>query len=278
MGAVVGAGVDLGDEVLHELLELLDLLLLLGELLLGGLGLVLGGLDLVLERGDLAVELLDVGLELLDGVLELGLLLLEFGDLGVALVDGHLVLAGDGLELVQLLDHLLEALAHRGELGAGVVEALLLVLGAFEEAVEQLLLVAAAGLGLVAVHHRLAGHRVEHIDGAELVAAVLPVVGLEAGLLERRGIFLEQVLHVGRVDEAVLDRRGVLLDLEGGALVGLSLFDRPGDLDEVILLHPVAVGQFGALFVELDLEEKCRSGERQKQVYEGVEGFVHGFR
>ena len=141
------------DGRLEHLLELVNRLLGLGDLVLGLLGLVLGGRDLVLQRGDLGVELVDLRLDLGDLVLELGLLALKLGDAFLLFANRHLVLTGDGLELVELVHDALELAAEIGERGAGGVQAGLLGLGGLDEPAEEFVLRALAALEeLVAVH------------------------------------------------------------------------------------------------------------------------------
>ena len=182
-----------------------------------------------------------------------------------------------GLQLVDLVDDGLEFAAEFGERGTRGVETGLLGLGGLEELREELVLRALAALEeLVAVHHGLA-LEIKHVHRAKLraVGLVVPVVGIEVRLLERGRVILEDVLHVGRVDQAGFDRRVVLLDLERSVFRRIGLFDGLGNLDQVVFLHPIAVSQLRTLVVELQFEIKCRGGEHQKHVNENVQKFIH---
>lgn len=274
--ALGGASIGFCDKLLNKHLELFGLLLFFCELFLGGFSFVLGRLNFVSKRSDFAVELIDLSFEFLNRVFELSLGFFKFGDLCVPIVDRHLVLTGFGLEFIELINNRLESCAHFRELGASVVEARLLLLCAAKELLEHFLLVTAASLGLIAVHYRLARHRIDDINGAELIAAVFPVVGFEVALLERGGIFFENVLHLGS-DILVLDGRCVFLNFESGVFVGLALFDSLCDSDEIVLLHAVAICQFSALAVELYFKKERSAREYQKHIYEYIKGFVHIF-
>ena len=265
------------DGALDHLLELFNHLLLRLELLLHRLGLVLRGRDLVLQRGDLLIELVNLRFQLDDLVLELDLLGLKLGDLFVLLDDRHLVLAGFGLQLVELVDDGLELAAELGQRRTRRIETALLGLGGLEQAVQELVFSALAGLEeLGAVHHRLA-LGIEDIDRTKLTAVglVIPVVSLEIGLLEGGLIVLEDVLHVRNVNKLGLDRRRVELDLEDSILGRLNLLDGLGDADDVVLLHLVAISQLRALFVELKLKIEAYGGHYQKHVDENVQKFIH---
>ena len=221
-------------------------------------------------------EVVDLALELGDLALELGLLALKLGDLFLLLDDGHLVLTGFGLKLVELVHDALELAAELGKGRARRIEAGLLGLAGREELLEQLLLRRAVLHGLAHVKHGLA-FGIEHVDRAELLADVerVPVVRFEVGLLERRRVVVEEVGHVGNVNQLRLDGGRVFLNLERRGLVGFGLFDRLRDLHQVVFLHAVAVTQLGALGVELDFKKKCGACKHQEHVNENVQSFIH---
>ena len=57
--------------------------------------------------------------------------------------------------------------------------------------------------------------------------------------------------------------------------VRLDLFDRAGDLDDILLLQTVSVRQKRALLVQFDFKPQGRSREDDEQIHEYVQCFIH---
>ena len=163
------------------------------------------------------------------------------------------------------------------ELGARRVELGLHLRRTVKEHLEELAFRAGAlRLGNVAVHDDVA-FEVQNVDVAELLLRLLvvPAERLEVALLEVEVVVFKHVLGLGNVDDLRLYGRDVLLRLGGRVLVGLDLFDRAGDLDDIFLLQAVAIRQERTFFVQFYLEPQGRSREDQEQIHEDVQCFIH---
>ena len=226
----------------HLVLEDLDILLVLGDQLVGLLQLGADGADILLEAGVAVVEFF--------------LLALDHHYPGIALLDCALVGASLLLLAVEGLDGVDQFRAQPGELGAGLVEDGILALGSLEGLVQQLLH-GAPGVGppRPRVGGRLAGRGVDAIVPAQIAQLLVGGVvqsghGLRGGLqvvvvgvpeIRALGILELAASDVGYVTTRVVRPRrlGLIRGLERPRQLGERLFQRVGASDQHLAIGKV---------------------------------------